>query len=189
MIPDDLHLRAGLPAEFRYLEPACARADWPALRLHPTAAHWLEVHDWFRGMLEGLVDLGADWREGRIDASAYRTRAIPRLRHLLSHLDGHHHYESRAYFPAMAALEPGMAKGFDLLDRDHEAIERLMSAMAEAATGLSRAAADAHDPAPHVAALAREIDHGGALIGRHLLDEEEIIVPVLTLRGDPLHDH
>jgi hypothetical protein len=183
---DELHLRDGLPAAFRYLEADYPRADWPTLPLHPTARHWLEIHGWFRGMSRDLVDLGQHWREGRLEATGYRAATLPRLRQFLGNLHGHHHHESDNYFPALAAVEPGMAKGFDLLDRDHTAIESLLSAMAEAGNGLNRAAVEGGDLAAPSAALADAIERACTLIGRHLTDEEEIIVPVLTLRGDPL---
>ncbi len=65
-----------------------------------------------------LVGLGGEWREQRLSAAAYRAEAPLQLRYLLSSLHGHHHIESEAYFPAFKALEPAMAQGFDLLDRD-----------------------------------------------------------------------
>ena len=125
---DELHLRDGLPAEFRYLEPDLPRARWPSTRLHPTAQHWLEIHGWFRGMTQDLLWLGGEQREGRLEAPAYRVAAIPRLRQFLGNLHGHHNHESGHYFPALAALEPRMARGFALLDRDHDAVEHLLSA-------------------------------------------------------------
>ena len=185
---DDLHLRDGLPPELRYLEAGCARADWPGLDLHPTASHWLEIHGWFRGMLQGLVDLGHERREDRLEIPAWRGAVMPRLRQFLGNLDGHHHIESDSYFPALARLEPGMKRGFDLLDRDHEAIHQLMTAMADAANGLNRAAVEGDgDLDPLAEALIAAIERGAGPIGRHLRDEEEIVVPVLTLRGDPFH--
>jgi len=182
---DQLHLRTGLPVQFRYLEPAFPRPDWPTLQLHPTARHWLEIHDWFRAMMADLAQLGGEWREGRLEAAAYRQASIPRLRQLLGNLHGHHSHESGHYFPALSALEPDMARGFDLLDRDHDAIEHLLSDMAQAGNALNQAAAEGRDLFPQAAALTESSDQAGLLIGRHLLDEEEIIVPVLSLRGDP----
>ena len=44
------------------------------------------------------------------------------------------------------------------------------------------------DLAPHAEALVAAIEAGAGPIGRHLRDEEEIVVPVLTLRGDPFRD-
>ena len=182
---DALHLRAGLPAEFRYLEVAYPRARWPVMDLHPMATHWLEIHGWFRGMAGELVQLGDLWREDRIELADYRRAVLPRLRRFLGHLHGHHHHESGQYFPAMALIEPGMAKGFALLDRDHDAVERLLSAMAQAANALNGAAGQSGDQPRLAATMADAIESGVGLIGRHLDDEEEIVVPVLTLRGDP----
>jgi hypothetical protein len=184
---DALDKRSGLPAEFRYLEPTCPRAQWPTLDLHPTAQHWLEVHGWFRGQMKDLVDLGGLWREEKIGASDYRTAATPRVRHLLNNLHHHHTIESSHAFPLLSAAEPLMANGFALLDRDHDAIEHLLSSMTDAANALILAGRErGADLTPLAAALAEQIDHTTALIGRHLWDEEEIVVPVLTARGDTL---
>jgi hemerythrin HHE cation binding domain-containing protein len=181
---DALDKRDGLPGEFRYLEPGCPRSAWPTIGLHPTAQHWLEVHGWFRGQMTDLVDLGGHWREGRISASDYRLAATPRVRHLLNNLHHHHNLESHHAFPLLSAAEPGMAKGFALLDRDHDAIEHLLSSIAGAANVLIQAGREPGDLSPHAASLSDHIDRGTTLIGRHLWDEEEIVVPVLTLRGD-----
>lgn len=178
---DALHRRSALPNAFRYLEAACPRGQWPTLALHPTARHWLDVHAWFRGQMSDLADFGGHWREGRIDPSGYRAAVLPRLRQLLTNLHHHHGLESAHYFPRLAAAEPRMAAGFALLDRDHDAIDPLLSSIAEAANALIRGAQPAE-----AAALADRLEHGTALIGRHLSDEEEIVVPVLTLRADQL---
>ena len=184
---DALERRVGLPEAFRYLEAACPRSDWATVELHPMARHWLEVHGWFRGQMGELDDLGRLWREGRIGAADYRNRATPRVNHLLGNLHHHHTLESTQAFPMLAAAEPRMSAGFDLLDRDHEAIEHLLAAMAEAAKHLIRSAGEAGDPLPRLAdALAERVERGTALIVRHFGDEEEVVVPVLTLRGDGL---
>lgn len=180
---DALGRRDGLPEPFRYLEGAWPRSAWSAVSLHPMAQHWLEVHGWFRGQLSDLADLGGQWREGRIDAPAYRGAAAPRLRQLLSNLHHHHELETSYAFPRLAAAEPRMSEGFALLDRDHDAIEALLAGMAEAANLLIGAPAAA-DLAPHADLLAERIDRGGALIRSHLWDEEDIVVPVLNLRGE-----
>lgn len=183
---EDLFERSGLPVRFRYLEAQCARAAWPGLALHPTARHWLQVHDWFRGMAKGLVDLGGEWREGRIEIAAYRAAAMPRLQQFLGNLEGHHHHESQGYFPALAAAEPAMRQGFELLDRDHDAIHALLVATAEAAVAVNRAADDPALFRSTADALAAVVETMVTPVRRHLLDEEEIVVPVLTLRGDPV---
>lgn len=182
---DDLHAREGLPKVFRYLETVYPRAQWPSLNIHPTARHWLEVHDWFRERMTALGEIGALWREGGIAAADYRSAATPRLRQMLTHLHHHHERETYQAFPLLTGAEPRMTQGFALLDRDHDQIEALLTGMAEGANALIRSGATA-DLRPLAEALADRIEDGTRLINRHLWDEEEIVVPVLTLRGDQL---
>ncbi|QDH73530.1 hemerythrin domain-containing protein [Brevundimonas sp. M20] len=184
-LSDNLVTRQALPEAFRYLEAVYPRAQWPALEIHPTARHWLEVHDWFRGQMTALGEIGALWREGRIEAADYRGAATPRLRQMLTHLHHHHERETRQAFPLLTAAEPRMTEGFALLDRDHDQIEALLAGMADDANALLRAGATT-DLRPLAGALADRVERGTRLINRHLWDEEEIVVPVLTLRGDQL---
>lgn len=184
---DDLLLREGLPEPFRYLAAQCPRQDWSTPgRIHATAKHWLDIHRWFRGALGELTGLGGKWRAGGLDPADYQAAVMPRLRQFLSHLEGHHNIESHSYFPALAALEPPMAAGFELLDRDHEAVHGLLVGMAEAANGLNRALPGGGDVRPQGDALAAAIAATAGPLLRHLSDEEEIVIPVLTLRGDPM---
>jgi len=180
---DALEHRDGLPIAFRYLEADCPRAKWPVMDLHPMASHWLEIHGWFRGQMDELGKLGGLWREGQIGAADYRAHATPRLRHLLNNLHHHHTLETEHAFPQLAAADPRMVAGFELLDRDHDDIEHLLAAMAEAANGLIRAGGEPGEMPPLAHTLADRIERGVTLIVRHLGDEEEIVVPVLTLSG------
>lgn len=183
----DLFSRPSLPAEFRWLERDLPRGVWTeAGRIHAMGAHWLEIHDWFRGMLGGLSGLAGDWREGRFDdAARYQAQVMPRLQQFLQNLDGHHQRESRMYFPAFARQEPRIAAGIELLDRDHDAVHTLLEAMVEAANGFNRAIADKAETAAPGETLAAAIERAVAPLGRHLHDEEDIVVPLLTLHGDP----
>ena len=186
-LTDALDRRDGLPAAFRFLETGCPRSAWPTMALHPLAQHWLDIHGWFRGQIAELEAIGGAWREGRIDAAAYRAAAPPRLGQLLNNLHHHHTLETEQAFPMLMGAEPRMADGFALLDRDHDAIEHLLSAMAEAANALVQAGFDPGASASALPPLAENlsdrIERGAALINNHLRDEEEIVVPVLTLRG------
>ena len=183
----DLYDRTALPAEFRWLEAGCPRAEWPAEgRIHAMAAHWLEVHSWFRQMHGGLVGLTGQWREGRVLSTEHWQAAVmPRLQQFLQNLDGHHQRESRLYFPAFARLEPRIRRGIELLDRDHEAVHVLLERMVDTANAFNHAVADGADVRTPGDALAEAIEAAGGPLVRHLHDEEDIIVPLLTLHGDP----
>ena len=66
----------------------------------------------------------------------FRAALAPRLRRFLMHLNGHHQIEDFQFFPLFAAAEPRLARGFDVLEADHEAIHRVMDEMVEAANAL-----------------------------------------------------
>ena len=155
--------------------------------LHPTARRWLHMHGGFRAH---KVEMGAmvnAWRKGQIDAATLHRALIPALQQFLQHLDGHHRIESGHYFPALRRLEPRIAAGIDLLDRDHDAIHAHIEAMVETGRALHQAvatgAADAGDRAHR---LAEVLDRTGPQLARHLDDEEDIVIPLIALRGDPL---
>jgi iron-sulfur cluster repair protein YtfE (RIC family) len=89
------------------------------------------------------------------------------------------------YFPAFARLEPRIAPGIELLDRDHDAVHGLLERMVETANGFNKAVADKADTAKPGELLADAVEAASTPLARHLHDEEDIIVPLLTLHGDP----
>ncbi len=175
--------RCRLPEAYRYLEVEFPRRIWPEVRLHLTARRWLLIHDGFRADQRALAEAGAAWTEGRVDIDGYRRVVMPRLGAFLQHLDGHHHIETEHYFPVFAAAEPRMKGGFELLDRDHDAIHGLLVGMSTAAVAFDAAAGT--DRRRQADALASAIDAASGPLRRHLHDEEDVIVPQMTLRGDP----
>lgn len=184
---DALDERAGLPAPFRYLEQGCPRSAWSeAGRIDAMAAHWLEIHGWFRQMLGGLTGQTGQWRDGQFPAAPqYQAALMPRLQQFLQNLDGHHQRESRIYFPAFIKQEPKIAAGIELLDRDHEAVHRMLERMVETANAFNMAVRDGQDLKAPGEALADAIEGASGPLERHLHDEEDIVVPLLTLHGDP----
>ena len=186
--PDALELasRAGLPSEFLFLYEAFPRERWDTAGLHPTARHWLHMHGGFRIHLAEMGAMVAAWR-GDHDLRSLHRALIPALQQFLQHLDGHHRVESGHYFPALQRLEPRIAAGIDLLDRDHDAIHVHIEAMVETGRALHQAvvggAGDARD---RVERLADVLTLAGPQLARHLDDEEDIVIPLIALRGDPL---
>jgi iron-sulfur cluster repair protein YtfE (RIC family) len=130
------------------------RASWPALALPELAQRWLAIHDMFRRH--------ADRFEARL--GAWRAE-VPGFLH---HLEMHHHLETVMGFPALTRAAPAVARAFTMLDGDHEAIAELIDRVQRA-----RTAADLEAELPPMLAALRQ----------HLLDEEDIIVPALIVRG------
>jgi iron-sulfur cluster repair protein YtfE (RIC family) len=115
--------------------------------------------------------------------------AAPRLRTLVSNLHGHHQVEDYHYFPAFRAAESRLAAGFDVLDSDHDELQRTVTAALAALRELRAAAEQPTATSGDSAALAARqyVAAVGTLcrrLIRHLSDEEDLVIPLLIERGD-----
>lgn len=182
---DDLSARRELPDEFSYLAREYPRAEWEPDALDATAKDWLFKHDWFRVTQRSLLHVGEEWREGVGEPRDYSQLVIPTLRHFLASLDYHQTVENEHYFPAMASTESGMRHGFELLQRDHAEIRVLLVDVGDAADMLTSGIAAGGVGKAEAARLTIAIENASTPVRQHLWDEEEIVIPLLTLRGDP----
>ncbi|WP_439476735.1 hemerythrin domain-containing protein [Brevundimonas sp.] len=179
---DALASRTGLPIGLRYLLDEFPRDRWTAT-LDETAAFWLQMHASFRGHQAHLDGLVGQWRANG-DAAALHRQLIPALQSFLQHLDGHHRIESGQYFPMMRTIEPRIDAGIDLLDRDHDAIHETLEALFRGGLAFHQAmAANAPDAADRANRLSDLIDQNARPLLRHLEDEEDIVIPLIQLRG------
>lgn len=178
-----LATRSGLPAEFLYLREAYPRDRWTALP--QIAAFWLQMHGSFRGHQAYMDGLIGQWRENG-DLQALHGQLTPALQSFLQHLDGHHRVESGQYFPMMRGIEPKIGAGIDLLDRDHDAIHVTLEAMFRTGLAFHQAVAGKAPDAPDRAQRLADLIEGSARpLLRHLEDEEDIVIPLIQLRGLP----
>jgi hemerythrin-like domain-containing protein len=176
---DDLTLatRSGLPdALTRRL------ADHPrdAWRGHPGFAglvsFWLEKHGMFR-KLDDLLRQDTQARiDGRLDPDEHLRRLSRFGGMLVGDLHGHHQIEDHHYFPQLLAAAPDLARGFEMLDADHHALDSLLADFTDAANAVLTGQGE---PGPFLDAL----DRFSPLLIRHLDDEENLIVPVLLDAG------
>jgi iron-sulfur cluster repair protein YtfE (RIC family) len=182
--PDlDLTRRDGLPEALRVLAERHPRADW---RGHPNFGElvrfWMERHVMFRELMARLRTETQGFLDAKTELAAYAPRLSRYGGTFLNQLHGHHQIEDMHYFPQLIGLEPRIAAGFDLLERDHEAIDPMLQDFAASANkvlqapgaGAAREAAGAfHD----------RLEGFNRLLHRHLEDEEEIVVPVILESG------
>lgn len=187
-IEPDLMLaaRAGLPDDLRFLLERYPRESWEKHEnIHGMAMMWLQRHAMFRelgGILTGAI---GDYREGRSDAQEFARFFAPRLNFFLGQLEGHHNIEDHHYFPAFARAESRLQRGFDILDADHHLIHAALERNAETANDFLRALQQDEDRRRFAAdAYANENERLVAMLGRHLDDEEDLIIPLILERGD-----
>ncbi len=163
------------------------RARWADPDVAEMARFWLGVHEGFRRHHAHLGALIVPWREGRADLRTLHGRLIPAVQQFLQHLDMHHRIESHQYFPAFRDLDPRIAHGIDLLDRDHDVVHADLERLFGAASDFHRSVTgNGPDAADQAARLSDAIDAMGPRVLRHLDDEEEIVIPLVQLRGQGL---
>ena len=173
---ESLTTRPGLPDALRVLVEAYPRAGWEA---HPDFGElvrfWLDRHLMFRQ----LGTLLREDAQAMLDVKIGRDAYAPRLSHyggmLLNQLHGHHQIEDMHYFPQLVGLDTRVARGFDLLEADHAAMDGLLQDFAEGANGVLQGG--------EVGPFLDRLERFSGLLDRHLVDEEEIIVPVILHTG------
>ena len=154
--PDLLVLRERMPRE-----------AWGTLPQGSLPGTWIAMHDSLRSGQDMLERLATHWQLKLIDAAAFRERALPLLQQHLGHLHGHHRLEDTHYFPQFRSIEPQLAKGFDAL----EDLAR------------RRATQDMQSPEANglIQQLAQALHRFGPSLRQHLLDEEDLVIPLLAI--------
>lgn len=180
---NDFDRRDGWSKQLAFLLERHPRPTWPA-RHSPTAEFWLSVHERLRRDCAGIRAAGDEHGSAPPRLAVV---AAPRLHGLVAATHGHHQIEDFQYFPAFRRAEPRLARGFDLLERDHAELRCDIDAALAALVELQAAAERSQEPATPRFAAERYIRAAAALCNsllKHLDDEEDLVVPLLIEHGD-----
>ncbi|WP_425073208.1 hemerythrin domain-containing protein [Sagittula sp. S175] len=173
----ELTERDGLPEALKVLLEAYPREVWQA---HPNfaglVAFWLERHEMFRQLCEVMGTDAEGVVDGRMDPQQMKGRLSRYGSMLLQNLHGHHQIEDMHYFPMLRPKDTRLERGFDILDRDHHAMDGLLNRFAEGANGVLQGKVEA-------GRFREELAGFEGLLLRHLADEEDLIVPVILKHG------
>lgn len=181
-----LDRRTGWPADLRLLIDRYPRPTWPA---HPNlgalARFWLDRHAGFRELASSLGQGAMELREGHLDAAEFQPWFAPRMNFFLQQLHHHHLIEDQSYFPVFMAAEPRLALGFETLEADHDTIHAAIKGLATASNELMQALrAPGADQRGAAARLAATLPEFLTQLGRHLEDEEDLIIPMILERSE-----
>ena len=174
-----LNTRAGLPDPLRILLRDYPRDAWEA---HPNfgglVQFWLERHMMFRKLLALLEEDSQAVLDRRLDPQDYAVRLSRFGGMLVNQLHGHHQIEDTQFFPTLSVLDRRISAGFDILDKDHHALDGWLQRFTLAANGVLQIDDDAR-AREAAAPLRPELRAFERMLNRHLTDEEELVVPVI----------
>lgn len=118
-----LDTRRGLPDDLKVLVARYPRDIWTGhANLGEMAKFWLARHSMFRDLGASLNEASDRFREDEVGAREFASFFAPRLQFFLQQLHGHHHVEDDHYFPIFRRAENRLTRGFEILERDHDAI-------------------------------------------------------------------
>lgn len=177
----NLDLRTGLPDALTVLLKEYPREGWEA---HPgfdgLIRFWLDRHMMFRRILERLTLQTQETLDKRLDLGQFRQQTGRLGSAFVQELHGHHSIEDAHYFPVLSQKDARIAQAFELLDHDHHALDGHLNNFVETANAALRA--DGHKDSA-IGTFHENLAALNAMLDRHLIDEEEIIVPVILKYG------
>ena len=182
-----LDTREALPDALRALVEQIPRDSW---QTHPNfdqlVSFWLERHMMFRKLMEMLQTDARALIDKRMDQREYANRLGRFGGMFVNELHGHHQIEDHHYFPVLARAEPDFARGFEILDTDHHAIDATLNRFVERANAVLQSGNDPILYRDSAGRLSDEMVGMARLLDRHLEDEEELVAPVLLKHGPAL---
>ncbi len=176
-------IRDGLPSAIRPTLLEEAQTDWEKHPRHAGKARFfMNIH---RQLLDGTHQT-ARTLENLLDrppldvAKAMGgSNLIASSKRLINFAHGHHEIEDHGYFPQFERLFPGMDRAFALLDEDHKVLDAALQG-AEAGIDTLTQKGVSTDA---LAELYKNIRALEKIMGRHIADEEEIIIPIFLRHG------
>lgn len=182
-----LQNRTALPDGLAFLLSEYPRDVWDT---HPNRGpwsdFWLQRHDMFREFSVALADACAQLADRNIETEAFHQWFVPRVNFYFGEIDTHHKVEEYHYFPALARADAKMARGIELLESDHRTIHDLLTVAHGSVVALDATIREKPDDIASSAPVARDaLAMLGVGLGRHLDDEEDLVMPLILDRSEP----
>ena len=176
----DIHDRSALPEALRVLLDEYPREGWTADPGYSGLIRfWLERHVMFRRLLDVMTAELEDTLEGQMESNVYAAHLTRYGQFFVRELHAHHVVEDQQYFPKLKTMDSRLEWGFELLDRDHHVIDDHLNGFATDAKELLQTIGSDKDERPLLDIFQARLKGTHHVLNRHLIDEEELIVPVI----------
>lgn len=181
-----LETRTGLPDALRVLVAEHPRNGWendPGF--DALIQFWLDRHIMFRRVLAQMTSQTQSLLDSKLDGMDFG-RSLSRYGGMfVNGLHEHHTVEDQHYFPRLVGKDSRVSKGFDILEKDHHALDRHLSDFVEKANTTLKSLQNPTPMRNAAGGLHDQLDLLSRLLDRHLTDEEELIVPIILVHGSP----
>lgn len=176
----DLSHRTALPDALRVLLAEYPREAWEAdPNFSALIRFWLDRHQMFRALIEQMDKDVQEALDGNMEPGFYAQKLARFGGGFVNELHGHHQIEDMHYFPVLEKQDTRISSGFGILDKDHHQIDALLHGFADAANQLLGNPGTGSAFRDKSGAVKTELDRMAPMLDRHLVDEEELVVPVL----------
>lgn len=144
---------------------------------------WLDRHLMFRRLLAEMTNttqllLDRQLPPDRFGATLSRYGGM-----FVNGLHEHHTIEDSHYFPKLMQKDKRIAAGFDILETDHNALDGFLAAFVTSANAVLGQSGDRSRLQDAAGSFAADLGRLDKLLNRHLIDEEDLIVPVILRYG------
>ena len=189
----EISLREGLPEHLRKLSKHYPREVWEKhSNFNELTQFWLSRHVMFRELIERLqqdseaiIDSAGN-NASNNEAQIKHKQTLSRLTgFMLSQLHEHHNIEDHHYFPLLIPFDADLRNGFDILDKDHQVLDKNIHDLAGKTNELLSALQTGQavqQTAEQLLISQRTFDN---FLHRHLTDEEELVIPIILEYGGP----
>ncbi|MGJ8622862.1 MAG: hemerythrin domain-containing protein [Yoonia sp.] len=179
-----LKKREKLPDALRVLLAEYPRDGWELdPRFDGLVRFWLDRHLMFRRLMGEMNSATEALLDKKIAPDRFAGILAQYGGMYVNGLHEHHTIEDTHYFPILSKKDKRVGRGFEILDKDHHALDGLLADFVGAANSTIHAREDdakLHEATGHFHKELRRLDR---LMDRHLVDEEELVVPVILKYG------
>lgn len=179
----NLETRNALPDALRVLMEEFPRNSWESNeQFDGLISFWLDKHMMFRRLMKAMITDSEQMIESNLDAKQFQTRLARYGSNFVSGLQGHHQIEDAHYFPVLEKMDTRLESGFKILDQDHHALDKHLQNFTNTANTILQQNPISKDN-KFVGGFYEVLQDFEKILDRHLIDEEELVVPVLLKYG------